>query len=55
MNVVVTLDDRFDRAPDGRVWTQTTFPYSFWSPYLQVFDSVGAVARVRDVPNVPSD
>ncbi len=55
MNVVVTLDDRFDRTPDGRVWTQTTFPYSFWSRYLQVFDSVRVVARVRDVPNVPSD
>jgi glycosyltransferase involved in cell wall biosynthesis len=55
MNVVVTLEDRFDRTPDGRVWTQTTFPYSFWSRYLQVFDSVRVVARVRDVPNVPSD
>jgi len=37
------------------VWTQTTFPYSFWTRYLQVFDSVRVVARVRDVPNVPSD
>ena len=55
MNVVVTLEHRFDRTPDGRVWTQTTFPYSFWSRYLQVFDSVRVVARVRDVPNVPSD
>ncbi len=55
MNVVVTLEHRFDRTPDGRVWTQTTFPYSFWTRYLQVFDTVRVVARVRDVPNVPSD
>ena len=55
MNVVVTLEHRFDRTPDGRVWTQTTFPYSFWTRYLEVFDSVRVVARVRDVPNVPSD
>lgn len=55
MNVVVTLEYRFDRTPDGKVWTQTTFPYSFWTRYLQVFDSVRAVARVRDVPNVSSD
>lgn len=55
MNVVVTLEHRFDRTPDGRVWTQTTFPYSFWTRYLQVFDSVRVVARVRDVANVPSD
>ena len=55
MNVVVALEHRFDRTPDGRVWTQTTFPYSFWTRYLQVFDSVRVVARVRDVPNLPSD
>ena len=55
MQVIVTLDYRFDRTPDGRVWTQTLFPYSFWWRYLQVFDSVCVVARVRDVPNVPSD
>ena len=55
MQVIVTLDYRFDRTPDGRVWAQTIFPYSFWSRYLQVFDSVRVVARVRDVPNVPSD
>jgi glycosyltransferase involved in cell wall biosynthesis len=55
MKVVVALEHRFDRTPDGRVWTQTTFPYSFWTRYLQVFDSVRVVARVRDVPNVPSD
>jgi Glycosyltransferase len=55
MKVVVDLEHRFDRTPDGRVWTQTTFPYSFWTRYLQVFDSVRVVARVRDVPNVPSD
>ncbi|MEG4486049.1 glycosyltransferase family 4 protein [Microcoleus sp. D2_18a_B4] len=55
MNVVVTVEYRFDRTPDGKVWTQTTFPYSFWTRYLQVFDSVLVVARVRDVSNVPSD
>jgi glycosyltransferase involved in cell wall biosynthesis len=55
MKVVVDLEHRFDRTPDGRVWTQTTFPYSFWTRYLQVFESVRVVARVRDVANVPSD
>jgi glycosyltransferase involved in cell wall biosynthesis len=55
MNVVVTLEQRFDRTPDGKVWTQVAFAYSFWTRYLQVFDSVRVVARVRDVPNVPSD
>lgn len=55
MKVVVTLEYRFDRTPDGKVWTQTTFPYSFWKRYLEVFDRVTVVARTRDVPSVPSD
>jgi glycosyltransferase involved in cell wall biosynthesis len=55
MQVIVTLEHRFDRTPDGRVWTQTTFAHSFWMRYLEVFDGVRVVARVRDVPAVPSD
>ncbi|MBS3027174.1 MAG: glycosyltransferase family 4 protein [Dolichospermum sp. DET50] len=55
MNIVVALEYRFDRTPDGIVWTQTQFPYSFWQRYLEVFDHVQVVARVRDLPTVPSD
>ncbi|MCU0543783.1 MAG: glycosyltransferase family 4 protein [Oscillatoriaceae cyanobacterium Prado104] len=55
MQVVVSLEYRFDRTPDGKVWTQTTFPYSFWTRYLEVFDRVSVVARVRNIASVPSD
>ena len=55
MNVVVTLEHRFDSTSDGRVWTQTTFAHSFWKRYLDVFDHVRVVARVRQVPSVPDD
>lgn len=55
MKVIITLEHRFDRTPDGRVWTQTTFPYSFWQRYLKVFDRVCVVARLRDVPSVDAD
>jgi glycosyltransferase involved in cell wall biosynthesis len=55
MKVIIALEHRFDRTPDGRVWTQTTFAYSFWLRYLKVFDRVGVIARVRDVPTVPAD
>ena len=55
MNVVVTLEHRFDCTPDGKVWTQTTFPYSFWKRYLEVFEHIRVVARVRSVKSVPSD
>jgi glycosyltransferase involved in cell wall biosynthesis len=55
MNVVVALEHRFEQTPDGRVWTQTTFTHSFWKRYLDVFDHVRVVARVREVPSVPPD
>lgn len=55
MKVVISLEQRFDRTPDGRVWTQTTCAYPFWTRYLEVFDRVSVVARVRDVPSVPAD
>jgi L-malate glycosyltransferase len=55
MNVIIILEHRFARTPDGRVWTQTTFAYSFWLRYLQVFDRVRVVARVRDVESVAAD
>ncbi len=53
MKVVVSLEHRFDRTPDGAIWTQTMFARPFWSRYLPVFDQVRVVARVRDVPAVP--
>lgn len=55
MKVVVTLEHRFEKTPDGAVWTQTMFAYSFWLRYLEAFDQVRVVARVREVPTVPSD
>ncbi|OUL27226.1 glycosyltransferase family 4 protein [Nostoc sp. 106C] len=55
MNVVVALEYRFDRTPDLVVWTKAQFSYSFWKRYLEVFDHVRVVARVREVPSVSPD
>lgn len=55
MRVIVTIDHRFHRTPDQQIWTQTTYAYPFWQRYLQVFDQVSVVARVRDVPTVAPD
>jgi glycosyltransferase involved in cell wall biosynthesis len=55
VDVVVTLEHRFDRTPDGAVWTQAQLLYDFWEPYLNAFDRVRPVARVRDVKEVPGD
>jgi len=55
MNLIVTAEYRFDRTPDGVVWTQTGYAHSFWRRYLTVFDHTRVVARVRKVSSVPSD
>ena len=55
MNVVVALEHRFNSAPDGSIWTKTMFGYSYWQRYLNVFDGVRIVARVRCVDLIPED
>ena len=49
MNITVTSEFRFERTPDGLVWTPTVSAYRFWARYLEVFDQVRVLARVRDV------
>ncbi len=46
---------RFDRTPDGAIWTQVAFAYSFWQRYLAVFDSVRILARIQYVEVAQSD
>ena len=55
MIVVVALDAHFLRTPDGNVWTRSVMPYRFWQRYLDVFEGVRVVARVLDVPALPTD
>lgn len=55
MNVIVTLEYRFDRTPDGSIWTETQFQYPLWQRYLNVFDQVRVVARVREIHEVPAN
>ena len=52
MNVVATLEHRFEQTPDGAVWTQTQYPHTFWAPYLDVFETVRVVARVKPVESI---
>lgn len=52
--VVVFLDQRYYRTPDGQVWSDGPFPYTFFERYLRVFGRVRVVARVRDV-SLPSE
>jgi glycosyltransferase involved in cell wall biosynthesis len=47
MDVVVACEERLERTPDGLVWGPSS--YRFWSRYLEVFDNVRIVARLREV------
>lgn len=46
MRVMVALEDRFFKSPDGNVYSNTITDYNFWKRYLQVFDEVVVLARV---------
>lgn len=48
MNVLVTTEERFARGPNGKVWSGGSGSYSFWTRYLDVFESVTVLARVAD-------
>src|ERR1041384_6949227 len=49
MTVVIPMEERYYRTPDGSLWTKGTHSYSFWQRYLTVFERVKVVARVLQV------
>ncbi len=53
MRLCITSEHRFDRAPDGTVWTASNHSYADWSRYLGNFKKVRVLARVRDVASPP--
>ncbi len=54
MKVLVTTESRFDRLPDGTYWTTSTSSHAFWQRYLEVFDEVLVMGRVREVLAIPA-
>ena len=52
MQLLITLDFRFTRTPDGRIWTRTSYSLPFWDRYLKVLDGVKVVARAEHKPAV---
>ena len=55
MDALVTNEMRYDRTPDGKVWTPDQGDYTFFTRYLAVFDRIEVLARVRPVEQVPDD
>jgi glycosyltransferase involved in cell wall biosynthesis len=53
MQVLIALEARFDRTPDGHVWSPGWAHYDFFKRYLDVFDEVCVIARVRMVDQPP--
>jgi glycosyltransferase involved in cell wall biosynthesis len=50
MQLLISLEHRFRRTPDGLVWTDGPYGPSFWQRYLAVFDRVQVLARVWGAP-----
>jgi glycosyltransferase involved in cell wall biosynthesis len=54
MRVCVVVEHRFLQTPDQAVWTDGPFGHTFWARYLEAFDQVRIVARVKPVDSAPS-
>lgn len=51
MNVLVAVDARLYRTPDGKVWCKTIYGYDFWIRYLAVFDDITVISRLDNANN----
>lgn len=49
LELVVNLEQRFERTPDGCIWSHAAYRPEYWRCPLQVFEGIRIVARVRDV------
>ncbi|WP_317313447.1 glycosyltransferase family 4 protein [Absicoccus porci] len=49
MKVLVAADAHIYQAMDGTFWTPKIYSYNFWKRYLDVFDDVKIVARLKSV------
>ncbi len=49
VGVCVVTDGRFVSTADGAVWSSSSFPYAFWTRYLETFAEVRVIARLRTV------
>ncbi len=55
MRVMVALEDRFFKDKSGNIYSNTTSDYKFWQRYLQVFDEVVVLARVKTIDDAISN
>lgn len=55
MKILVATDAHIFRTPDGKYWAKSIYGYDFWTRYLEVFDSVRIVARVKDIVSLKGE
>lgn len=53
--LLVACDAHLYRMPDNSYWCGAVYDYGFWERYLDVFDEVRVVSRVKDVDTLPSE
>ena len=51
MKALVVVDGHLFRTPDGRVWSERIYDYSFFARYLMTFESIRVAMRIKDVQN----
>lgn len=51
MNIAVVSDAHLYKTPDGKYWAPAIHGYSFWTRYLDIFDKVKVVAKVKKIDN----
>jgi glycosyltransferase involved in cell wall biosynthesis len=49
MRVLVTTHAQMFKTPDGKVWTKSVYGYDFFKRYLDVFENVRIVTRMKRI------
>ena len=52
---MVALENVFLRTPEGRIYSTTVCNYEFWHRYLQVFEEVVVLARIKETAESVAD
>lgn len=52
MKLLVATDAHIFKTSDGKYWCKSIYGYKFWKRYLEVFEKVKIVARVKEIPNL---
>lgn len=54
MNILVVADGHYYRTPDGQIYVESVFDYSFYKRYLDIFENVKVIVRLSDVEDLPN-